>query len=54
MDSKIIAAIIIAVGFVAGTYIYVSDTPFNRCMKAYAEKEHIYAMEQCLERVKDF
>ena len=34
MDSKIIAAIIIAVGFVAGIYLYTQNTPFNRCISA--------------------
>ena len=34
MDSKIIAAIIIAVGFVAGVYLYIQNTPFNRCISA--------------------
>ncbi len=34
MDSKIIVAIIIAVGFVTGVYIYTQNTPFNRCISA--------------------
>lgn len=34
MDSKIIAAIILAVGFVAGVYLYTQDTPLNRCITA--------------------
>jgi hypothetical protein len=34
MDSKIIAAIIIALGFVAGVYLNNQNTPFNRCISA--------------------
>ena len=35
MDSKIIVAIIIAVGFVVGVYLYTQNTPFNRCVSAH-------------------
>ena len=34
MDSKIIAAIIIAVGFVGGMYLYTENNPYNLCLKA--------------------
>jgi hypothetical protein len=49
MDNKIIAAIIIAVGFVVGVYMYTSTTPFNRCMSAWKEiNTGTYgALEQC-------
>jgi hypothetical protein len=39
MDSKIIAAIILAVGFVAGVYIYTQDNAYNRCLNAYDIKK---------------
>ena len=55
MDSKIIAAIIIAVGFVAGVYIYVSGTPFNTCVEMH-EKEllekHYKAVDSCLNQTQ--
>jgi hypothetical protein len=42
MDSKIIAAIIIAVGFVAGVYIYTQDNPLNRCVSYWTDREIEY------------
>lgn len=38
MDSKIIAAIIIALGFVAGVYIYTQDNAYNRCVSAWTDR----------------
>ena len=37
LDSKIIAAIIIAVGFVLGVYLYTQDSAYNRCVEAKIE-----------------
>ena len=34
MDSKITAAIIIAVGFVLGIYLYTQDSAYKRCLEA--------------------
>lgn len=34
MDSKIIAAIIIALGMVISVYLYTQDTAYNRCVEA--------------------
>ncbi len=37
MDSKIIAAVIVAVGFVFGIYLYTQDSAYNRCLEAKIE-----------------
>ncbi len=37
MDSKIIAAIIIAVGFVLGVFLYTQDSAYKRCLEAKIE-----------------
>lgn len=40
MDSKIIAAIIIAVGFVGGIYLYTQDTAYNRCVEVLSKLDN--------------
>ena len=37
MDSKITAAIIIAVGFVLGVFLYTQDSAYKRCLEAKIE-----------------
>jgi hypothetical protein len=55
MDYKIIASIIIAVGFVAGVYIYQPKTPFNVCMAEWEGNlkfSHIDALHTCLNLIR--
>jgi hypothetical protein len=40
MDSKIISAIIIALGMVISVYLYTQDTAYNRCVEALSGIEN--------------
>lgn len=53
MDSKIIAAIIIAVGFVAGVYLYTQNTPLNRCISAMKALHNTdeFAITECATKI---
>jgi hypothetical protein len=51
MDSKIIAAIIIAVGFVTGVYMFTQDNQFNRCVNAKLQGEVVIGDEKMSKKI---
>ncbi len=50
MDSKIIAAIIIAVGFVVGVYVYTQNSDLNLCANSLNYNRQ-FAIDICIERL---
>ena len=53
LDNKIVVAIIIAVGLVAGIYIYSRSSPFNQCVDTWVSEglSKVEAIDFCASKL---